>query len=205
MTRRLTIVRHGNTFAPGETPRRIGARTDLPLVESGRAQARALGDWFRADARHFDRVLASPLQRTRETATLILMCQPAPPPVENCAWLGEIDHGPDEGRPEDAVIARIGAGCLEAWDRNAAPPPGWIVDARARIAGWQALFASPSPETGETLLVTSNGAARFAFLADAGLRSAASRLPSLKLRTGAWGTIIVEESSVRLEAWDQRP
>ena len=27
------IVRHGNTFRAGETPTRVGARTDLPLVE----------------------------------------------------------------------------------------------------------------------------------------------------------------------------
>jgi transcriptional regulator GlxA family with amidase domain len=29
----LIIARHGNTFEDGETPRRVGARTDLPLSE----------------------------------------------------------------------------------------------------------------------------------------------------------------------------
>ena len=38
-----TIVRHGNTFDGNEPVRRIGARTDLPLVASGFDQARALG------------------------------------------------------------------------------------------------------------------------------------------------------------------
>jgi len=46
MTRQLFIVRHGNTFDPGDTVTRVGARTDLPLSSSGRAQADAL-------ARHF--------------------------------------------------------------------------------------------------------------------------------------------------------
>ena len=32
---RLVIVRHGNTFEAGEPPRRIGARTDLPLTATG--------------------------------------------------------------------------------------------------------------------------------------------------------------------------
>ena len=42
----LIIARHGNTFGPGDTPTRVGARTDLPLVESGKAQAKALGLHF---------------------------------------------------------------------------------------------------------------------------------------------------------------
>jgi broad specificity phosphatase PhoE len=45
---RIVIVRHGNTFEAGETPRRIGARTDLPLTADGQAQADALGRWFAA-------------------------------------------------------------------------------------------------------------------------------------------------------------
>ena len=37
------VVRHGNTFEADEQPRRIGARTDLPLTAKGVEQARALG------------------------------------------------------------------------------------------------------------------------------------------------------------------
>ena len=37
--RKLVIVRHGNTFRAGETPTRVGARTDLPLVEEERARS----------------------------------------------------------------------------------------------------------------------------------------------------------------------
>ena len=44
--RRFFIVRHGNTFGPGEVLRRVGARTDIPLVPSGEEQAQALGAWF---------------------------------------------------------------------------------------------------------------------------------------------------------------
>jgi len=59
----FVIVRHGNTFAPGETPRRIGARTDLPLTPGGEAQAQALGAHFARLGWHFKRVLVSPLER----------------------------------------------------------------------------------------------------------------------------------------------
>ncbi len=43
----LVIARHGNTFGPQDTPTRIRARTDLKLVEKGREQARALGEYLR--------------------------------------------------------------------------------------------------------------------------------------------------------------
>ena len=34
----LIIARHGNTFRKGETPTRVGSRTDLPLVEDERGR-----------------------------------------------------------------------------------------------------------------------------------------------------------------------
>ena len=93
MTALCVIARHGNTFAPGEPARRIGAGTDLPLVESGRAQAVRLGEHFRAQGWRFDRVFASPLQRTRESAALILSAMDHRSPIETRDWLAEIDHG----------------------------------------------------------------------------------------------------------------
>lgn len=181
---RAIILRHGNTFSPDEPLRRIGARTDLPLVESGRAQARALATHLAPLG--FDRCLTSPLARARETAALV-----APDLIaEPTDWLREIDHGPDEGRLEEHVAARIGADAIQAWDERAIAPPGWIIDAPARIAAWQAFFATAQ---GTILLVTSNGAARFARLA-LGLAPA-------KLRTGAYGEVI----DGRVTRWNVRP
>lgn len=185
MTRRMVIVRHGDTFAPGETPRRIGARTDLPLVASGRAQAVALAAEFAERELTFDRVLCSPLRRTRETAGII-----APGRIEAVGWLREIDHGPDENRTEEEVLARIGRDALDAWQRAATPPPGWQVDAEERLAAWRTIM---SDARRSILLVTSNGAARFALLA--------LGLPPGKIRTGAYG--VIEDG--RLVCWDRRP
>jgi broad specificity phosphatase PhoE len=196
----VTIVRHGNTFAAGEAPRRIGARTDLPLVASGQALARALGAAFAGEA--FDRVLAAPLLRTRATAEAILAAQAAAPAIETADWLTEIDHGPDENQPEEAVLDRIGAASLAAWDHEAHAPDGWIVDAERRLAGWRTLWTHGA---GRVLIVTSNGAARFALLSDALLRTQATALPSLKLRTGAYGTIVRDTGGLRVAAWDRRP
>jgi probable phosphoglycerate mutase len=193
----LIIVRHGNTFGPEEPPRRIGARTDLPLVESGREQARALGRRFATEGMLFARILCSPLNRARDTAALIVGEHPAAHLIEPHEWLNEIDHGPDEGMLEIAVRDRIGGEALAAWEEQGIAPPGWIVDADTRLAAWQNLMAAR--HDGNVLLVTSNGAARFALLA-VGLSA-----PSLKLRTGAWGRIALGAGGPRLVEWDMRP
>jgi probable phosphoglycerate mutase len=109
-------------------------------------------------------------------------------------WLAEIDHGPDEGRPETAVVARIGAEALAAWERDAVPPSDWRVAAEVRMAAWRGLLLAS--DDGSALVFTSGGAARFAPLA-LGMRPAGG----LKLRTGAYG--VIEDG--RLVAWDLRP
>lgn len=196
MSRRIFIVRHGNTFGPDEEPRRIGARTDLPLVESGRRQAEALGRWFAEEGIVAGRLLSGPLRRARETAAAIGAAL-GHDAVETRPWLDEIDHGPDEGRVEAEVIARIGLAAIEAWDRCALPPPGWTVDAGARLVGWRGFLAEEGE--GVDILCTSNGAARFALMA------LGETPESLKLRTGAFGEVRVEAGRARLVRWDVRP
>lgn len=202
----LYIARHGNTFEAGETPRRIGSRTDLPLVASGREQGRVLGQWFATNDIRFNGAFTSPLRRTRETAALVLGAQTAPPLLDIGDWLAEIDHGPDENQLEAAVVERIGTEALGAWERNGTPPLDWVVDAQQRRAAWRRLFDTASGGADRTLLlVTSNGAARFALLADPALHAQARSLPSLKLRTGAFGRIVIDTSGVHLAEWDRRP
>ncbi|EQB07830.1 hypothetical protein L288_09480 [Sphingobium quisquiliarum P25] len=197
MTRRIFIIRHGNTFGSSAEARRIGALTDIPLVESGRAQADRLGSWFAARQLPIRCIHSGPLQRATETAARIASAtghalDGALP------WLNEIDHGPDEGLSEAQVLARIGRQALADWDERGIAPDGWVVDAPARIAAWKRWFEKGGD--GMELLVTSNGAARFALLA-LGLPSA-----SLKLRTGAFGELAAEpDGKVRLIRWDERP
>ncbi|KQO04811.1 phosphoglycerate mutase [Sphingomonas sp. Leaf242] len=206
--RTFVIVRHGNTFADHEAPRRIGARTDLPLVASGHEQAHRLGGYFAEQGWRFDTILCSPLLRTRETAEAIRGAFDDAPTVIPAPLLAEIDHGQDEDRIESEVIARIGSDALAAWEAHGVAPPGWVVDAPARLAGWRALFTEQAftEQVGSTtLLVTSNGAARFALLADAALMTQACALPSLKLRTGAFGIIRSSDAGLQCVAWDRRP
>ena len=195
--RRIFIIRHGNTFSSSADARRIGSRTDIPLVDSGRAQADRLGVWFADQGMAIRQLWSSPLLRARETAASIGAAI-GHSPDGTLDWLGEIDHGPDEGRPEAEVVERIGAQALADWDERGIAPPGWIVDADARIAAWRVYLAQPAQ--GVDLLVTSNGAARFALLA-LGLP-----VGTLKLRTGAFGELaMAADGSVDLVQWDRRP
>ncbi|MFM2370300.1 MAG: hypothetical protein RIS85_22 [Pseudomonadota bacterium] len=202
----LVIVRHGNTFGAGESPRRIGVRTDLSLTDKGHDQARLLGAHFAEMGWQFSRALVSPLLRTTQTAEAILAAQTPTITPEPCDFLREIDHGPDENRTEDEVIARIGNAALESWDKAAIPPAGWTVDAPQRITAWQAVLADLTPSSAPLLLVTSNGAARFALMADPALRSAAEALPALKLPTGGYGVIRRRlGGELTLSDWGKRP
>ena len=196
MTARLHIVRHGNTFDKGDIVTRVGGRTDLPLSISGTAQAEALARHFATTS--FTTARSGPLKRTRETARAILAAQPNAPELTTDLFLREIDYGPDENRPEEDVIARIGKPALDAWERDSIPPPGWRVDPAAIIGNWQELFSDLAEEEGDHLIVTSNGIARFA------LAAANAHRPDAKLPTGGYGVIELTPDPVLLH-WNLRP
>ncbi len=86
----LWLVRHGET----EWSRlgRHTGRTDVPLTDGGRAQARSVVR--KLDGRTFELVLSSPLARALETARLAGFAGQ----VETTDDLLEWDYGADEGR-----------------------------------------------------------------------------------------------------------
>jgi broad specificity phosphatase PhoE len=198
---RLIAVRHGNTFDPGDTVLRAGARTDLALSVSGREQAGALAAHFAGTT--FLAAACSPLLRTRQTARAILAARTDAPALIILPFLTEIDYGPDEGRPETEVVARLGEAALAAWDRDAILPPGWQADPDALRAGWSQLLARVArlPEDSAVLVVTSNGIARF--LIDAA--DAVAQATVRKLRTGAYGEVACSRAGSRITGWNLRP
>lgn len=196
---RVFIVRHGNTFDSGDVVTRVGGRTDLPLSVSGRAQADALAAHFVESGVRFASARTSPLKRTRATAEAIIALQAGALELEVSLFLREIDYGPDENRPEDEVVARIGADALAAWEAEGVPPPGWRVDPDALVGNWQQLFARLDGAGGEHLIVTSNGIARFA------LKATGAAGHSLKLKTGAYGVIELAGGGAKVADWNVRP
>ncbi|MFZ5923329.1 MAG: histidine phosphatase family protein [Chloroflexota bacterium] len=65
----ITFLRHGESV--GNAEGRYQGQTDFPLTDLGRRQARALGDRWLSEGRAFDKIIASPLPRARETAEII--------------------------------------------------------------------------------------------------------------------------------------
>ncbi|MEL6898880.1 MAG: histidine phosphatase family protein, partial [Planctomycetota bacterium] len=119
-------------------------------------------------------------------------------------FLREVDYGPDENQPDDLVIARIGEAALEAWDKNAVPPPEWNVSPDALVAEWASLLRVLSAPAGSppVLIVTSNGIARFVL--DVVTKTECD-LQSIKLKTGAYGLIRTRPEGATLLEWNIRP
>lgn len=91
------IVRHGESEA--NVARRFSGRLDVPLTERGRAQAVAVAASL-ADVR-FDRIVATPLARSLDTALEIARRRKMP--VDIVADLAEIDVGDMTGATFDEI------------------------------------------------------------------------------------------------------
>lgn len=101
---RLYLVRHGET----EWARlgRHTGRTDVPLTETGRSQARAIAERLRGV--RFRRVLSSPLSRALETARLAGYGDVAEIEPDLAEW----DYGAYEGRTTSEIRRSV---------------PGWTI------------------------------------------------------------------------------
>jgi broad specificity phosphatase PhoE len=104
MANEVVLIRHGATEW-SENGRHTG-RTDIPLIEEGRAAARALAP--RVAEYDFSLVLVSPMQRARETAELVGLGAQA---VED-EDLREWDYGDYEGVTTKTIREQV---------------PGWTV------------------------------------------------------------------------------
>lgn len=159
----LIIARHGNTFNADDIVRRVGARTDLPLTDSGKEQAKRIGAWLKDNEHYPELVYSSTLQRTRQTAEIALKAAGYFEPVYPLKIFDEIDYGADENKPEEDVVARLGQAALEAWNTHGIVPDGWNADPDQIIQNWQDFATRIIDENEETVLVvTSGGIARFA-------------------------------------------
>lgn len=192
---RIVICRHGNTFDKGDVVTRVGARTDLPLSQSGCIQAVTLAKEL-SDFK-FTKAYCSPLVRTRQTAEAII---DAETPLEVLKFLREIDYGEDENKPEAEVIARIGQEAIDLWDVEAIAPQGWNVDTQSLIQAWQSFFETHRQTGEDILVVTSNGIARFVLDVVVNIPPNTPR----KLRTAAFGLIELGAGKTELIYWDKR-
>lgn len=202
---KLLIIRHGNTFNADETPRRVGVRTDIPLVQSGIEQACALGIYLKNHYLTPDVVLASALLRAQETATIMMHESGVNKPIQTDTRFNEIDHGADENKTENEIIARIGKQSLNDWDEFNVVPDGWNVNPRAIQTAWIDLANEcVEKRLGQiTCVVSSGGIIRFApiILPDATLPNNQSP----KVKTASISLMEHDGIGWTCRFWNKRP
>ncbi|MBF9014413.1 MULTISPECIES: histidine phosphatase family protein [unclassified Oceanispirochaeta] len=162
MAIKLIVVRHGNTFRSGDVITRVGAGTDLPLVE--KEKGRNIGKYLKYNNLIPDAVFSGPLTRHIQTAKLAMdeMSIQGEPILLNS--FNEIDYGPDENKPEDEVIKRVGENAITEWDEKGIVPDGWLVDPDQLKESWINFshFLEEQYNNQTVLIVSSNGIIRFA-------------------------------------------
>ncbi|MBF0278535.1 MAG: histidine phosphatase family protein [SAR324 cluster bacterium] len=200
---RILIARHGNTFEKHETPTRVGRRTDISLVGSGRRQAEELGKFLKENYESIAAVFSSRLKRTIETAELALRSAQYGMAVQQMLIFDEIDYGPDEGKTEDEVVSRLGRKALQDWDRDAVVPSGWLLNPEEIIQNWRGFAEMVSDQySGETVLVvTSNGIARFAPYLTGNMETFKQHY-AIKISTGAVCSLVKSTPDWKAEYWN---
>jgi len=146
----FVLTRHGLTDR-SDPEQHLGQGIDIGLSAAGRAQAAALA--ARVGAEHFDRIIASPLLRARETAGAVAGDRT----IEFDARLAEMDYGRWEGLTY-AQIDAIDASYRARWEADPAGlrcPEGESGDDVARRArGFlEDLLAWAAPTTEAQLIV----------------------------------------------------
>jgi probable phosphoglycerate mutase len=160
--RHLFLARHGET--DWNRAGRWQGKTDIPLSDAGREQARALAAVL--VGRGIAEVHASDLQRASETAQIVAGLLGIAPALKLDARLRERGFGCFEGFTGDECAQRH----PEAWarylaDRRATPPGGEPQpEVAARIVAALTEIARAPRPTGDATLVVSHGGALRTFI-----------------------------------------
>jgi probable phosphoglycerate mutase len=218
----LIFVRHGNTFKNGETPTRVGCRTDLELTENWRSEKAAR--IIEQRGLKPSQMYTSPLRRTTQTAKIILKTLKLDLPINTLPIFSEIDYGLDENQTEYTVQLRLGKHYLaeegkldraseldilergkeaiELWDKKAIPPAGWEIEPEKIIENLRN-FASEINNNETVLAVSSNGIIRFTphILSGKNYDEAVKNI-KLKVTTGGVCIFKNETGSWKLSEWN---
>ena len=179
----LYLVRHGET--DWNAARRIQGRTDIPLNDAGRAQARQAAELLAR--RRWDAVYSSPLSRAHETASIIAE-RLGIDEVTGVAELVERDYGDAEGMSFEQIEALYPEGVR-------APGQETRAEVAARVV--PALLALAERHPGERILVVSHGGAIRSVLQTAEPETQHPRITNASVHS-----FRVEDGALRLIAFD---
>lgn len=203
----LILARHGNTFAPGDTPVWVGANEDLNLVEKGLEQSRAIGRAIGRAGIIPDRVLAGPLKRTRIGAELAMEHCGFSGEIEIDQRLKEIDYGIWGGKSDLEIAETWGEAAIHDWRERSIPPAGagWTPTPDQLASNVRSVLDNVTRDRGEdvaVLIVTSNGILRYFHTLLAGAYAAPEEA---KVKTGHMCAVRISSDGIKLTAWNHSP
>ena len=211
MTIELLLVRHGNTFAPGDRIVWVGKGQDFPLVPSGQAQAQRLGETLTSAAWIPTAAVSGGLKRQVEH--LKLAAPPGSPEPIRLEALDEVDYGLWGGLTTDEIHERFGPEEVTAWNERSQWPSsaGWPeteAEVRTRVRAF--LAEVEAGRFGERVLVcSSNGLLRWFLDAVPGALNTALQEGTFKVKTGAVGLLRFKSDETnpqwKLALWNQPP
>jgi 2,3-bisphosphoglycerate-dependent phosphoglycerate mutase len=142
---RVVLLRHGHS--EWNLSDRFTGWTDIPLTEVGFAEAAVAGQRLAQAGFAFDEVHGSVLQRTRQTAAVLLAAM-GTPEVPYCAsWrLNERHYGALQGMNKHEIFATWGEMASRGWWRGYVEPPPPLDRDDPRHPCFDPLYAALAPE-----------------------------------------------------------
>ena len=155
----LALVRHGQSLWNLEN--RFTGWIDVPLTDTGRAEARRAGERLRAAGLDFDVAYTSALLRAQETLRLLATTAALEDvPVIRDPALNERHYGDLQGLDKAATAERYGAEQIHEWRRSyaTAPPNGEsLQDTAARTLPFFERAILGDVRQGKDVLVVAHG------------------------------------------------
>jgi phosphoserine phosphatase len=197
---RIFLVRHGQT--EWNRTHRFQGRSDVPLNEKGRNQARALAGALAGQS--FTAIYASPLKRAVETARLATKYHPPIPFYTEDDFM-EMALGDFEGVYGADWIKQY-PDFLEAWQKNPAtvqmPGGECLKEVQTRaLKALNRIIATHPPET--TLMICSHNFVILSILCHA-MGISLDHFRELKQATAAYSVICKDEDGFSTEAVNVR-
>ncbi len=201
----LIFIRHGNTFEANETPRYVGAGTDLPLTATGETQAQMAAQHLSEEYGSIAEIIAGPLQRTRRTADII--AKKLQLDFHTDDRLREIHFGNWEGLTTDEVREKFGDAVLEKWEQQSEWPshmdwaPSYTELEHSMTNFLSEQHQKIKAEAASCLAVTSNGVLRTVYRLVTGQVAGAAA----KVKTGHICVLKPEGEGWQVMVWNQKP
>ncbi|CAN5411419.1 hypothetical protein BH11CYA1_BH11CYA1_36850 [soil metagenome] len=203
---KLILARHGNTFGPDDKVTWVGSSNDLPLVQSGLAQAERAAAAL--EGTNLAAIYCAPLLRTKKFAEIVAAKQQAKNStiIEN--RLTELDYGDWSGHSDDEIAAKFGDSLSNWMNKSAWPSECHWASSEAEVTKEVLSLVAELAEKHKdetVLLVSSNGRLRYFLKLIAGEFERRVADKQFKMGTGRISVIEGQADNYAVLCWNQEP